>query len=98
MRKDLESRFWRFHLENPDVFAMIWRLANEAKEAGREQYSMSAIFQRLRWYRQIEKKEQDFKLNDGFSSRYARLLESLYPEFRGFFAKRSLKTESGMEN
>lgn len=89
----LQEKFELYHRENPHILPLLVRFVNEAKESGREHYSINAIFERIRWHLDIETTGDVFKLNNNYRSRYVRLLEKEYPEYEGFFFKRALASE-----
>jgi hypothetical protein len=87
----IQDRFDQFHKDNPSIYDLLVRFALEVKHSGRSRYSIDAIIQRVRWHVTIETRSSDFKLNDHFTSRYARLIMSRVPELDGFFEVRELK-------
>ena len=91
-RTRLDKQFERYHAENPHVFELFRRFAFMAKNSGRTKYSARAIYHRMRWHMDIEVKGDDYKLNNNYSSRYARLLIQKFPEFEGFFETRTLRS------
>ena len=85
----IQQRFEIFHSENPHVFQMFVSYARQAKKRGYERFSAKAIFGRLRWYSQMETDSADeWKLNNNYTSLYARMATEQYPEFEGFFQLR----------
>ena len=91
--RSIQGRFEAFHKAHPHVFELFRRFANEMQQVGHAHYSADAIIHRIRWEHD-ENPERDgtFKINDHFSSRYARLLMDSDPRFDGFFELRELKT------
>lgn len=55
-------------------------------------HGIGSLWEVLRWNMQIER-DGDFKLNNNFRSRYARLIIQEHPEFENFFELRELRTE-----
>jgi len=48
--------------------------------------------QRVRWHMEIETRSDDgFKINNDFSSRYARRIMEQEPDLKGFFVTRRLE-------
>lgn len=92
MTRDLDKDFWQYHTENPEVFQLFLRFARQAKRAGMKRYGAKSIVERIRWHIAIETNDPEYKLNNNYTSRYARLLEREYPEFEGFFIKRRIRT------
>lgn len=82
----LEERFWRFHVENPDVFETLVKLARQAKAAGQTKYGVAALFEVMRWQHAMEKRPgEPFKLCNGYRAFYARLVMSSCADLAGFF-------------
>jgi hypothetical protein len=90
--RTIQERFESFHERHPEVYAEIVRLSRQVKSKGYDRYSIDAIIQRVRWHFQFERDAgSDFRLNDHFSSRYARLVMEYEPDLDGFFEVRRLK-------
>lgn len=91
----IEERFRRFHEANPHVFEKLVELAREVKRSGMKRCGISFLWERARWFWAVETNGDDYRLNNVFRSRYARLLIETYPdEFgNGFFETRVLKAE-----
>lgn len=94
---DLESRFWAFHEANPKVLAELKRLALRAIGRGHKRIGIGALWEVMRWNLTIETNDPDFKLNNNYRSRYARLIMGAVPELEGAFELRELKTGSGFK-
>lgn len=90
----IQERFEDFHKRHPEVYAYLVALCFELRRRGFHHYGMRAIYERARWHFQVEKDlGEEFKLNDHYHSRYARLIMANYPEELGdFFELRELKT------
>jgi hypothetical protein len=90
----IQERFERYHNDHPEVYSLFKRFASELKQAGRDRFGSDAIIQRIRWHYAIrpDSIERKFKINDHFSSRYARLLMDEDESFNNFFEIRSLKS------
>lgn len=91
-RRSIQERFEAYHAEHPEVYELIRLYSAKVREAGFDRFSIDAIFQRIRWYHHIEKRDGDFKLNDHFRSRYARKLMDEDESFADFFEIRALKS------
>lgn len=92
--RDVQSHileaFWGFHTENPIVFDLFRAFSEDLLRAGRAQYGSKAIMERIRWHITVEVKGGDeFKINNNYSSCYARLLALVDPRFQTFFQMRS---------
>ncbi len=105
MKLDINERFREFHEANPHVYTGLRELALEAKRRGRGRYSVEQLYCILRWHRSIRTRgagtivtqtgtaapaEVELKLNDHYTSRYARMLMALNPELVGFFQTRRI--------
>ena len=88
----IQERFEAFHAAHPDVYALFRRFAGELRAAGRTRFGAKALAERIRWhYATTSGGGPDFKLNNNFVSRYARLLAADDPAFEGFFERRRLR-------
>lgn len=81
--------FTKFHRENPGVYSLFTKYANQLMSHGVCHYGSKAILERIRWHYEIDEKSKDFKLNNNFASCYSRLLMHQDPSFRTFFSTRS---------
>lgn len=88
----IQQRFEEFHRENPHIYALVVKYCRQVMDAGLKKYSVNAIFERIRWHLRVEVKSRDeFKLNNNYRSRYARLVMDQEPGLEGFFETRELK-------
>lgn len=91
---ETQRKFERFHQDNPHVYIKLVALAREVQERGFRNYSIWALFARLRWHYDFETKSEDgFKLCNDYTSRYSRMLMDREPDLAGFFRIRPLKAE-----
>lgn len=89
----IQHKFEEFHKDNPNVFRLFRRYSRMAKDAGSTQYSAKAIFERVRWHVNIATRSKDaFKLNNNYTSRYARMLADTDSSFTDFFVNRKLRS------
>lgn len=86
----LKQRFKRFDRKNPRVFHLFRRFAFEAKENGFKHYGAKAIMEQVRW-RVHMTTGGDFKINNSYTSFYARKFMDEYPTMDGFFRTRLQK-------
>lgn len=87
------ARFLAFHEANPIVYQLLKRLAFERLRRGDTRGGIGALFESLRWDREIVTRYgEGFKLSNDFRSRYVRLLIAECPELRAFFELRPLRT------
>jgi len=87
----LDRLFEEYDKEHPHVFRLFKTFALSLKKRGLKHYGAKAIMERIRWQVAFETGNDGFKINNNFTSRYARKLEREMPEFKGFFRKRVLK-------
>ena len=86
----LIAQFQKFHSANPQVFSYYVKFADQALQAGRKNFSISLITERVRWYVNIETTGDDFKINNNHRAYYARMLDEI-PRFKGLFRMRLTK-------
>jgi hypothetical protein len=80
-----------YHKENPIIWEQFKLTTLEAIKKGFKNYGSKGIFEIIRWNQEGEIKEDGFKLNNNFTSDYARKFMEEYPEHKGFFRLRILK-------
>jgi hypothetical protein len=90
--KTIGDRFMCFHAANPHVYTALVRLAREAKAAGAKKLGMKLLIERLRWEMMIETGGDPWRLNNIYTSRYARLIAVREVDLVGFFEMRELKS------
>ena len=95
---DIQTRFETFDRDHPEVWRLFQQFAGALLAAGHKHYSADDILHRIRWHYAVERRadaavveQGGFKINDHFSSRYARKLAKTAPaRFAEFFEFRSL--------
>ncbi len=88
----IQARFDEFHAANPWVYDELAALARQAQKRGHSKIGIELLFAVCRWERLMRTTGSDgFKLNDHFTSRYARLLMQREPDLRGMFETRGLR-------
>jgi hypothetical protein len=87
------ARFAAFHAENPQVYSELLRLAREARALGAQRIGIKMLWEVMRWNLtvRIQRADGEFKLNNNYHSRYARMLQR-EPDLAGCFELRELKT------
>lgn len=90
----LAQRFEAFHALNPRVYDALRGMALGMKRRGMRRYSIKALWEVLR-FQAIATYGDAFKLNNSFTSAYARLLMEREPELEGFFETRASKFDEG---
>ncbi len=94
MHDDIDARFATFHAANPHIYTELVTLARQARSRGYRRIGIELLFAAMRWNRMMRTTADEFgfKLNDHFTSRYARLIMAREPDLDGIFALRSLRT------
>lgn len=88
--RSIDEAFAAFHAENPHVYAELKMLAMRARRRGASRIGIGMLFEVLRWRRTLRTDGEDFKLNNNYRSRYARMLNA-EPELAGCFETRELR-------
>ncbi len=90
----IEERFATFHAANPPVYTELVALARQAHRRGYRRIGIELLFGALRWRRMMATTADayGFKLNDHFTSRYARMIMAREPDLADLFATRTLRT------
>ena len=94
MTDTIQVAFEKFHNDNPHVLGKLEELTTEWFASGHRKVGMKMLWEMLRWFygtRVVESK--DFRLNNNFTSRYARLLIERNAEWEGRIEVRALATE-----
>ena len=87
----IQQAFDAFHKANPHVYRLLVRLARQSVNNGRRRISIKRLFEVLRENYSVHTTGEDFKLNNNFHSRYARLISENEPDLAGVFETRELK-------
>ena len=85
---NLKAKFQEYHEANPHVYSGLKELALRLKRRGRQHYGIKALFEVMRYERALTTVGDEFKLNNNYTSLYARLLMDNEPELKGFFETR----------
>lgn len=93
MTGTIEAEFRAFHAANPKVYDLFVQFARELQAAGKKRGGAKLIMERIRWevYISLTNAADDFKLNNNYTSRYARKAMNEHTELRGFFKLRCIK-------
>lgn len=91
--ESLDERFAVFHMLNPHVADRLEDLACQLVAAGRTRIGVKMLVEVLRWQQQLDTIAEPYKLNNSYSSRYARLLADRNPCLAGVFETRVLACE-----
>lgn len=86
----LDQQFAAFHAANPHVYDALRRLALQLARRG-QRMGIKALFEVLRWQYAMTTSDasSDYKLNNNYTSFYARLLMGQEPELDGYFETRT---------
>jgi hypothetical protein len=90
----IEQQFVAFHKANPHVYESLCRLAREAKARGASKLGIKQLWEVMRWEMGIFTAEADYRLNNNYHSRYARLMMRDEDDLVDAFDTRVLRTES----
>ena len=82
-----KENFDVYHKENPEIYNHFERFALIAASK-RKYYSAKSIFHRVRWESMVSSIDDDYKIDDGWISHYARKFMEDHPEHEGFFKTR----------
>ena len=88
----IQAKFEAFHRQNPHVYDELVKLCLDVKARGRKRWSMKGAFEVLRWSTLHTRGNDDFKLNNNYTSIYARLISRTVPELEDFFQIREITT------
>ena len=88
----IQDKFEEYHRARPEIMVHLLRLVAEVRGRGFKHYGMKSFWERMRWHFQIEQGDAEFKLNNSYTSRYARKLVEENPELEGFFEMRELQS------
>ena len=94
-RKDeMREQVISFHKSHPDVWDLFVRFTFDRIEKGYENYSVNAIFERIRWEKDSGGDGvNNFKLNNNYRAFYSRRFMRMYPRYDGFFRTREQISE-----
>ena len=89
---NIDDRFNEFNANHPHIFDLFCRFALQVKERGKK-IGAKAIAERMRWEIYFERAEwEEYKINNNYISRYARLAVEKYPDLITVFNFRSVKS------
>lgn len=87
----IQAQFETFHKDNPVVYRQLVALAIEWLDQ-HQAAGMKMLWEVLRWQLSIDiHTGEEFKLNNNFTSRYARMLLDDFPEWEGRIKTRELR-------
>lgn len=77
-----------YHKANPHIWKAFEKFTFQAIGAGRKNFSVQGVIERIRWFSAIESKTGDFKVNEVMKAFYGRMFEHNHPQHKGFFRKK----------
>jgi len=87
----LRKEFREFHNKNPRVWELLQKFTFQIIDRGFKNYSVNAVFERIRWHADVETSDPEFKLSNNHRAYYSRMFMDKYPEYEGFFRTKELK-------
>lgn len=91
-RESLEERFAAFDRANPQVYRLLARLALQMASLQRR-FGIKMLYERLRFEYALRVAGDDqYKLNNDYTSRYARKLLQEYPQLGRWMETRTLRS------
>lgn len=94
--RSLSDKFisWVNSPQGSVAIGLFCDMALDAYDAGAKKIGAKAIWERMRWNLQVERRTGDeFKLNNNFTSRIARTAISRHPELAEMFEFRKLRSK-----
>lgn len=89
---DLDARFTRWIDANPHVLDLFVTLALQLQRTGRRHYGAKAIVEQMRWLYATQTTDEEFNLNNNYTSRLARAAVKRRPELAAMFEFRNLRS------
>lgn len=89
----IQEQFEQFDALHPEIYVEFCHIALDLLRRGRVHYGSKAILEIIRYHRILSGKSdiEPFKINNNYSSRYARKLIEEDERFRDFFELRELR-------
>ncbi len=87
-KESITEKFNRFHQRNPHVYHLIVDISKRMKRSGVHKFGMKGVFEYLRWQYTMQTQGERYRLNNIFTSIYARLVMETEVELKGFFETR----------
>jgi len=91
---EMKAQCQNYHIKYPEVWDLFVKFTNEIIDRGYDNYSVNAVFERIRWEIDISNVDRcDFKINNNYRPLYARRFMKMYPKHDGFFRTRKQTSE-----
>jgi hypothetical protein len=90
----IELEFKEFHLEHPEVYNELVKLARTWQANGTAKLGIATLFEVLRWNSHLNpERDSGYKLNNNYRALYARLIMEQEPDLNGLFEIRERTAE-----
>lgn len=91
--KSIDEAFIDFHKKNPKVWETFLEQTLRAIRLKRTKISAKHLLGYIRWHVSLQINSKDeFKINDAYTSRYARMFAKKYPQHQDIFNYRDLRS------
>jgi hypothetical protein len=92
--RTLDQQFTAFHRLNPWVYDTLVTLARDLVDHGQPRIGIGMLFEVMRWHWFMTTIDpvSEFKLNNNYRSRYARLIMDQEPDLFDVFEVRALRS------
>lgn len=87
----IQQRFEAFHEANPWIYRALVALARDWIERGHSRAGIKSFIEVVRWQYGRQSSGEPWKLNNNFTSRYARLIAAQEPDLADLFETRELR-------
>ena len=93
--EEMRQQVAEFHRRHPEVWEMFVQFTFQMIDRGYKNYSVNAIFERIRWEKDIVCGDAltSFKLNISYRAFYSRRFMKMYTDHAGFFRTRQQTSE-----
>lgn len=95
---DLEQKFNKFDNDNPMVWALFMRFADELINRGYKRLSASLVTERIRWESTIITRGDKFKICNNHRAYYARKWNEMFQDELAKFTTKQVNGQQVMEN
>jgi len=82
-----------YHANNPHIYRLVCRFADEAMRAGHSRFGIGAIWERVRWEVAMTTNDENFKMPNNHRAYYARHWLRHHPDNAGFFRISELRSQ-----
>lgn len=90
----IQERFEQFHEMNPIVYSTLVKMARDLRSRGHVKLGIGMLWEVTRWrmMMRVIDPASEYKLNDHYRSRYARLIMAQEPDLSDVFEVRELRS------